>query len=103
MIEQLELEMERNYEKEHQANSEVGFATDMLSGSQGFPYFRPDYGYNSCHSWSLYLGCSIWRFNRISLVLEREGSPVTPQKAAGLLSGGLLLVAIFLTLLTLHQ
>jgi putative membrane protein len=44
-----------------------------------------------------------WRFNRISDVLQREGLPVTPKWAAGLLSGGLLLVAIFLFVLILQQ
>ena len=49
--------------------------------------------------------CAIayWRFNQISEVLEREGLPVTPKWAAGLLSGGLLLVAVFLLGLILQQ
>jgi putative membrane protein len=44
-----------------------------------------------------------WRFNRISDVLEREGLPVTPKWAAGLLSGGLLLVAVFLLVFIVQQ
>jgi putative membrane protein len=44
-----------------------------------------------------------WRFNRITDVLEREGLPVTPKWAAGMLSGGLLLVAVFLFVLILLQ
>jgi putative membrane protein len=49
--------------------------------------------------------CAIayWRFNRISEVLEREGLPITPKWAAGLLSGGLLLVAVFLFVLIVIQ
>jgi putative membrane protein len=46
---------------------------------------------------------AFWRFNQISEVLEREGLPVTPKWAAGLLAGGLLLVAIFLLMLIILQ
>lgn len=44
-----------------------------------------------------------WRFNQISNVLEREGLPVTPKWAAGLLSGGLVLVAVLLFVLILNK
>jgi putative membrane protein len=46
---------------------------------------------------------AFWRFNQISEVLEREGLPITPKWAAGLLAGGLLLVAIFLLMLIIFQ
>ena len=46
---------------------------------------------------------AFWRYNQITEVLKEEGLPITPKWAAGLLVGGLLVIAILVLILIFSQ